>query len=265
MNPKWKKPAKSRRKGAKATVTSSMAAAVKSIAEGVVSRELETKYTANQQQNIQFNSSIGSFSSEAYSCLPPVTFALQPDQAARTGYEISPTKCTLDLTIALAPVQRTCAFLVDVFILTRKANKYWPDVQALGTVPQLFLSGGPGSTRVLPYSGAISQRGLKMNTSDFTVITRRTFMLGGNVGLPNGDTTAGNSPNMSLEGMAKRFRINIPCPKTLKYSNTITPNYPDNFAPFMFIGYCKVDGIAPDFAYQSVIASWSTQIEYKDA
>lgn len=235
------------------------------IVKQVMNRELETKYTANQQQNIQFNSAIGSFTSEAYSCLPPVTFAAQPDQAARTGYEISPTRLLLDLTVALAPVQRSCALLVDVFILTRKANKYWPDVQALGTVPQLFLSGGPGSSRVLPYSGAISQRGLKINSSDFTVLSRKTFMLGGNVGLPNADTTAGNSPNMSLDGMARRFRINIPCPKTLKYSNTTTPNYPDNFAPFMFIGYCKLDGSAPDVLFQSVLASWSTQIEYKDA
>jgi len=254
-----------KRVGRKRVVRKRAAPSLVRTVRSVINRELETKYTANQQQNIAFNSSIGSFATEAYSCLPPVTFAAQPDQAARTGYEITPLRAWVDLTVALNSVTRSCAFIVDVFILTRKANKYWPDVQALGTVPQLFLSGGPGSTRVLPYSGTISQRCLKLNSSDFTLISHKSFKLAGNVGLPNGDTTAGNSPNVSTEAMARQFRINLPCPKTLKYSNTTTPNYPDNFAPFMFIGYSKVDGTAPDALFQSVIASWTTQIEYKDA
>ena len=241
---------------------------VVSLIKKVLNGTLETKYNASQNQNISFNSAISSFT-EGYPMLPPVPLTTGSDSSSRQGYEIEPTQLRCSLTVALPNVQRSNALRVDVYVLTRKANKYWPTVSTLSGKPQLFMAGNPApGGKTADYTGYLCQRFLKSNSSEFTVLRHLTFVLGGNVGFPNGDTTAGNSPNMSIDGMQRSITMKLPCPKTLKYdlnSATATNLYPNNYAPFMFIGYSKVDGSAPDSVLTSIIASWTLGLDYKDA
>lgn len=236
------------------------------IVRSVLNNTLETKYVANQQQNISFNSAISLYT-EAYACLPPVTLTAGSDTSARQGYEIQPVSARMNLTVALPSVARSNALKVDVYIVTRKANKYIPTVLATSGVPQLFMSGAPGTPKTLGFTGTLCQRALKFNTSEFTLLKHKSFILGGNVGLPNGDTTAGNSPNMSINGMARSFNIKLKCPKTLKYdlNSASAQIYPNNYAPIMFIGYSKLDGTNPDIVATSIIANWTTSLNFKDA
>lgn len=182
----------------------------------------------------------------------------------RQGNEITPLKLTLDMMVGLNAVSRSSALQVNLFVLTRKDTKYLPTILTNTTQPKMFNSGT--STGIVGYNGSATDGTYRYNLNEFTIVKRKTFILAGNVGLPNGDTTAGNSPNL-LPGCVKHIKLNIPCPKTLKYDeNTSTAvTFPYNYAPFIMMGYCKVDGSAPDTTFQSIIASWNVSLTYKDA
>jgi len=239
---------------------------VSALVNKIVNRKLETKYATDRRNAITFNSGISAWS-EAYPILPPVPEeGTTPQSFARVNDQISPLNLKLDLNVAINAVARSVAVRVDVFVLTYKLNKYWPNVSALSGTPQLYRTGTTGA-QTQGYDGVMSSTFLRMNLNSFSVIRHKSFLLGGNVGLPNGDTTNGNAPNMSLPGMSRKLSMVIPCPKTLKYdeSSASSVTYPNNFAPFLFIGYSKVDGTGPDVSFASVVASWTNSLTYKDA
>jgi len=231
----------------------------------VMNRELETKYVTDMRTSIAFNSAIGNYNAEAYAAIPGVGLQNTVNQTyTRVGNEISPLSLTLDMIIGLNSVQRSCALKVDVYVMTRKDTKYIPTILARTDSPQFFNQGfSPG---IQNYTGYPNNAYLRYNLNEFSILKHKSFILAGNVGLPNGDTTAGNSPNL-LPGCAKQIHFNIPCPKTLKYSElTLTSaTYPMNFAPFLVIGYSKVDGTGPDATFQSIVASWTCAMTFKDA
>ena len=239
---------------------------VSALVNKIVNRKLETKYATDLRNAITFNSGISGWN-EAYPLLPPVPEeGTTPQSFARVNDQISPLSLKLDLNVAINAVSRSVAVRVDVFVLTYKLNKYWPSVSLLPGAPQLFRTGTVGA-QTTAYDGRVSTSFLRMNLNSFTVIKRKSFLLGGNVGFPNGDTVNGNAPNMSLAGMSKKLSMIIPCPNTLKYdeSSATSVTYPNNYAPFLFIGYSKVDGASPDVSFQSVVASWNASLTYKDA
>lgn len=240
---------------------------MRSVAQSVINRELETKYCTDQRLNVAFNSIIGAYNLEAYPALPPCPVSTGAMQTfARIGNEISPTSLKLHLTVGLNSVNRSNAFRVDVYVMTRKDTKILSPNGILNRtdVPQMFNTGFGGG--VTGYTGYPTIPQLRYNFNEFTIVSHKMFTLIGNVGLPNGDTTAGNAPNL-LPGAVKYLNINIPCPKTLKYPELVatTNIYPNNFAPFLVIGYSKIDGTAPDTANQSIVASWTCAMTYKDA
>jgi len=239
--------------------------AVTTIVKQILNRELETKFTANVVQPTGFNSTITSFTSEAYTMVPPVVTATLPNQTyARVGNQISPMSLKTTLFCALSAVNRSLAVRVDVYILTRKDLKYWPDISNDSGSVDLFQAGNTVAT--VGYNGYMNTTALRYNLNKFTVLNHKQFILAGNVGVPNGDTTSGNAPNVSAGACAKKIVFNIPVPKTLKYDEDGgTYVYPNNFAPFMVIGYSKVEGSAPDTTYQSVQAQWTTALTFKDA
>ena len=233
----------------------------------VINRELETKYVATTNPSVNFNSTISTWG-EMYSALPSLPQTNNPsDPSSRINSQVTPMDAKLDLTVGIGAINRTVAIKVDVFVLTRKPNRYYPDTQALAGSPQLLLTGVPG-TNTTNYTGTLTNRVFRINYDEFTVLHKRTFILGGNVGLPNGDTTAGNAPNLPSGCMSRSFTFHLKAPKTLKYNeNTASINalYPNNYAPFFCVGYCKLDGTAPDVTYQALSCSWTASMTFNDA
>lgn len=197
--------------------------------------------------------------------LPPVVTATLPNQTyARVGNQITPLSLKTTLFVGLSAVNRSLAIRVDVYILTRKDLKYWPDILGDTDTVDLFQAGN--STSTVGYNGYANTTALRYNLNKYSILKHKQFVLTGNVGLPNGDTTTGNAPNVSVPGCQKKIVLNIPCPKTLKFDESgAVVSYPNNFAPFMVIGYSKVEGAAPDNSYQSVQAQWTTALTFKDA
>lgn len=241
------------------------APAITKLVNRVINRKMETKFVANVVQPVGFNSTITSFITEAYPLLPPVVSATVPNQTyARFGAQINPISLKSTVFVGLSAVNRSLAIRVDVYILTRKDLKYWPDIAADAGAVDLFQA--PNTAATVGYNGYMNTTALRYNLNKFAVLKHKSFVLGGNVGIPNGDTTSGNAPNMSVPGCQKKLVFNLKVPKTLKYDEDGGSYvFPNNYAPFMVIGYSKVEGAAPDTTYQSVQAQWTNALTFKDA
>jgi hypothetical protein len=128
---------------------------------------------------------------------------------------------------------------------------------------QLLYSGNSGV--VQPYNGYITEAELPFNKDSYTLIKKFTFQLANNVGYPNGDTTAGNAPNVGLAASHKHISLTLKTPKQLSYKPSGTIVWPDNFAPFWAVGYAHVGGAAPDGINTDLHVSWNTTMSYTDA
>ena len=119
------------------------------------------------------------------------------------------------------------------------------------------------SSLIQTYNGAIVDENLPINNDEFTVLKKFTFNLIANVGQPNGDTTAGNSPNVTpcFKNLSYTYKLKSP----LKYTPGGTTDFPNGHAPFWVFGYAHTDGTAPDVLNRDVLVSYMNQMTYKDA
>jgi len=133
---------------------------------------------------------------------------------------------------------------------------------ASGGAPLLYNNGN--GSNVL-YSGYPSVALMKQNFEQFTFHHHKSHVFLQNVGLPNGDTTTGNSPNVTNPSASVSYTFDIKLPKKLLYDEAGGVIYPNNSAPFFCIGYEKLDGTAPDVANQNISAAWSNNLWFYDA
>lgn len=134
---------------------------------------------------------------------------------------------------------------VKVMCLQAKGIRDSNLVTANAPLNQLMDNGGTTS-----WDGSTANSLFKINLDLFTVLGSRTFKLG--------DTTAENTRSMS-----KRWSMKIKCPSTLKFGNGAL--YPDNFAPFFVLGWCRDDGTTPTFGQLWVVNTTNVFFQYKDA
>jgi len=237
--------------------------AVTAIVKRVLNSELETKYASTFRNNTTFNSAVSNYN-EAYPALALVTNASTPSQTwLRAGDKITCMSARLNIQIGLANIARTSAFRVHLWVLTMKRFKNYADIAGLTTQPINLFNNGAGT--IVPYDGIPTTSMHRYNYNDYTVLHHKSFVLLGNVGLPNQDTTSGNAPNVNAGCAVRRFSLDLKAPKTLKYLENSSQGLPLNYAPFFVIGYEKIDGTGPDVTNQSVVASWNSTITFKDA
>ena len=134
---------------------------------------------------------------------------------------------------------------VKVMCLQAKGIRDSNLVVANADLPNLMDNGGTTS-----WDGSTARSLFKINRDEFTVLGSRTFRLG--------DATAENTRCMS-----KRWSMNIKCPQTLRYGNGAL--YPDNFAPFFVVGWCRDDGVTPSPIQLWVVNTANVFFQYKDA
>jgi len=146
-------------------------------------------------------------------------------------------------------------------------NKNIKTYPALAGSSVRFLKTGQ-STETQNYNGLIQDSSLPVDTNSFKVLKHYKFHLTANVGLPNGDSTTGNSPNVSGQSYKRiTYTYKNTARNKLLYTadGTTGPVYPNNTAPFWCLGYSKVDGTAPDITQQNVTVTSTCQMFYKDA
>lgn len=250
----------SRSKTAKAkTVTkAALVPMIKSVSRKQALGVLETKFVKDNR-SVFFNSAINGGFAEMYSLIPPVASGLGNWQ--RENDDVTPTNIRTNWHIALTTSARTMNIRVVLYCLQHKSIRHYPDLAVIGIGPPMLKSGDSSLTQA--YNGKIGDEDLPVNKEEYTFLKKFTFNLMSNVGNPNGDTTAGNSPN-TLPSF-KNLSFTYPCKKQLRYSPGGLATYPNGHAPFWILGYAHTDGTAPDVLYNDVACTWTTQMTYKDA
>lgn len=241
--------------------------AVTEIVKSVVARAEETKYRSEMiEYRIGHNSQV--VGTDFYPALPK----LVQDQGGgaiyeRLGRKITPRKIYLDLDISLTNVERSMALVVHVWVLTLKNAK---DLGLLTTFianrsGQLLLTGDANLYQ--GFNGQSWEAQLPINTNQFTVMKKVSFLLGKNTGVIQDSTTAGNQP--LAQSVRRSLRIPLRCPKELLYEqDTNSPRleyYPKNFAPFYAIAYHHQDQSSPDVLNTDLTVTSRAHIWFDDA
>ena len=232
---------------------------IRDVATKTANAGLETKYVTQEVNNLSFNSSVSN-GNEQISLIPPCGSGT--DTYQRVGVDITPVRIKNTWIVSLSPVSRSLNLIVDLFCLQSKDNRYYPD--QVGSGPPYFLrTGSSAGNGIQLYRGLNVDSFRMINKENYTLLKHFRFPLVGNVGLPNGDTTTGNAPNVSQQ-QQKTIEYIVDHPKQLRYTPGQNTVYPSGHAPFWVLGYSKADGTAPDVANQSVVVSFLSEMMYKD-
>ena len=240
------------------------AATVKLIKD-VMAKEIETKFVQQAISNTACNSEITN--SDVVACLP----RLVQDQGEGNAYErlatkITPKSLKINCHVSITPgVTRSTAVIVHYFVLTAKQFKSYSTLPSNVNMLRLLRTGD--NVQYTGFNGYVNNAFLPVNTTDFTVLKRGSFKLQKNTGIAQDDTTAGNQP---LAGQyCHSWTVNIPTPAKLIYEqDNNSPRvvyYPNNFAPFLVVGYTHQDGSSPDTLNQDITLRHVAQMWYDDA
>jgi len=233
---------------------------IREVATKAANAGLETKYVTAEINSLGFNSAITG-PAEQYSLIPACQQGT--DTYQRVGLDLTPMRIKNSWVVSLSPVSRSLNLIVDLFCLQSKSNRYFPDQVGSGA-PQFLRTGTSAGNGIQLYRGLNTDSFKKINQEEYLLLKHFRFPLVGNVGLPNGDTTVGNSPNVSMQSM-KTIEFIVDHPKQLRYTPGTNTVYPNGHAPFWVLGYSKADGTPPDVANQSVTVSHLCEMIYKDA
>jgi len=236
---------------------------IKQVAKSQALRLLETKFVTTREDGISFNSAIDSGAFEMYPIISKCAQGTAGLTYERVEDSIQPLNIRTNWHIALGPNVRSANIRCVLYCLQQKSVKYFPDLATAypTTGPNILKSGTAGLTKA--YLGRINDEDLPINTDEFTLLKKFTFNLIANVGQPNGDTTAGNSPNAvpSYKNLSYTYKVK----GNLKYTPGGATVFPNGHAPFWVFGYSHTDGTAPDVLNRDVLVSYINQMTYKDA
>jgi len=238
---------------------------IKAVVKKQIASELETKFVSFTQTDSGRNSNLAL--ADVIPCLPP----LVQDQGLgssfqRLGCKVSPKSLYTDVHVSLYPaLLRSTAVIVHVYVLTCKAFKSMPTVLSSAPITKLLRSGDANQT--FNFDGHIDNAMLPINNADFTLIKHKKFVLQKNTGLTQDEIGDGNQP---LGGpISKSFRVKLDPPAKLIYEQDgnlpRTVLYPNNYAPFMLIGYTHTDGSIIDYANQDIFVTVRPSLWYDDA
>lgn len=220
-----------------------------------MSRQLETQYVVdNREQDyvaIYGDTTPASGAPQVYTCLPQVTQADADTSSGRRGLKLQPKKLRTDLRFIFAPEQListggsparvdSCAWDVTVHIWYGYVKRYktCSDVQANAQFICDNLLEIDGATQAR-FSGRLQDELFEKN-KEFASVKHKKFRMFKNAGLPNILDNTIPAQNFPVQD-ATRVSLSWKPPKTLLYADE-TSVLPENYAPFMIVGYCHNDG-----------------------
>lgn len=227
--------------------------AVADIAKTVLKRNTETQYIVDNQE-LNWGAIYGDTTPtgggvQLYSCLPQIVQTDDPTSSGRRGIKIQPTKHVTDLQFifsdeplygAAAPGVRldSLAWDVTVHIWYGYVKRYKSTDDVNGNkifiAQNLFEIDGATQTR---FSGRIQDL-LNERNSDFGTLKHKSFRMMKS----SGNANAGAASEQYEPAQTQHsLRLSWKAPPSLKYADE-TSFYPENYAPFILVGYHHNDG-----------------------
>jgi len=237
---------------------------VKSYVKRTMSRALETKIVSTSY-SAAFNSAINTVGDNV-TILPACTQGV--GQVNRIGAAVTPVKLVIRGYIVYKTDSYTNALLLGGRLFCykdRSVSNYVTGTNA-GANFTLLDAGGTSVT----FDGTNARYQFPHNSDEFVFFKDMKFRMLKPWGLASGaqGSTVGTAITSMNNTLYKPFTITLSgkdLPSTLKYDNTLSVNYPTNFAPYMALGYCDLLGYAPDVLPTQMIMTFTSTLYFKDA
>lgn len=227
------------------------------VVKRILNSRLETKVASFTVSYTNFNSAI-SANSEFYRLCP----SLVPGggQNQRIGDSVNPKRLEIMGVVSYnADTYATSqAIMARLFAFQDKSVRSYDNVAQVNA--QLIDVGGTPST----YGGTLLNSISPLNRDRFQFYANKTFKFTKPYGITTGSssTTAITSPFSSC----KTFKIVIRgknLPNVLKYG--ANDNNPENFAPYLALGYCYQQNNTPDVTDTKIGLSFVSTLYFTDA
>lgn len=238
----------------------------------VLSKEIETKFRSQAPMIVSNRNAIVT-NNDIRSLIPPMdqTGATDPGNSyERMGQKITPRKLRCSAYISLNPgITRSTSVVVCWWALTHKSIKHYPDLlptanQDIST--KFFKTGDFNQT--YGFDGIVLNSTFPVNDNEYTVLKKGKFLLGKNTGVVQDVLTAGNQPVYGNH-TGRMVEFDVKTPAKLLYDQDSgspkTVQYPNNFAPFMVVGYYHQDQTQGDEANADIAITMRTSLWYDDA
>lgn len=246
-----------RKKNPAKKLSKGMRTAVAAVAKRVISRQAEDKVCGvNPESDVLHNSPIGSADCE------PVIMEIPQgvDSNKRVGDRITPKQLKVHGVVAISPDAAPYAtpkdLYVRVMILAQKDIKAGAEVLSGGVDTGALLRSGFGGTGdAEPFTGDTGNLLIPVNTNLFRVYYDKQFKL------DSSNLAAGTSAPISAKWSYTFTKKNLPASLYFDEGNG---DWPNNFAPFLAIGYAYADGTAPDTVGTRIISNCYSQLRFED-
>jgi len=237
---------------------------VKDIVNGSQETKFVTQTTAGNQPLVGW---ITNFSASARNIIPAIARQQQTEQLDYQfeGNELKPIKIQTDMYFAVNDSSAR-NLIVTVWVLEHKSAKYFPAVGGAADSANFLKSGI--ATGMINYQAQLQQNGLPINDDNFRVLKKYSFQICKNAGQESSGSNPSNLPIVSRQSF-KKITYNYTCKGNLKFTDNVNPSasllYPNNKAPFFYVGYANQDGspIAQDAAYLNMTSI--SKMWFKDA
>jgi len=228
--------------------------AMTAVAKRVISRRAEDKVTGSPiEADVNHNSAIGSAD-----CEPVIMQIAQGvDSSMRVGDRITPKSLTVKGVLALNPdFDGSNTLYARVVILAQKDIKAGAEILGGGVDAGALLRAGYGSTgNEVQFTGATQELNMPINTELFRVYMDRTFKFTQQTGVTEAN------PSQAVRWSYTFTKKNLPSSFHFDEGNG---NWPNNFAPFVAIGYAYSDGTAPDVIDTKLVSNIYSQLKFED-
>lgn len=224
------------------------------VAKKVIHRLAEDKVAGSPiEADVRHNSAIGSADCE------PVIMQINQgvDSSMRVGDRITPRSLTVKGVLALDPeYDGSNTLFARVCILAQKDIKTGAEILGGGVDSGALLRAGYGSTgNEIQFTGDTQQLNMPINTDLFRVYMDKTFKFTQQTGVTEAN------PSQAVRWSYTFTKKNLPSSLHFDEGNG---SWPNNFAPFVCIGYAYSDGTAPDVVDTKLISNIYSQLKFED-
>lgn len=245
---------------------------VKRAVNAMINRKIETKYVAEYRTNEDatpvsiygdvWPQGTPNGNVQLYLALPNVSEGAT--DYTRTGDQINPTKLSTDIDLkfntgaALSGNTDTCAWDVTAHIWYGFCRRYKnnDDINAnqVAIVQNMMEVGNGQTIRFL--GGPVSDQ-FSLN-KEFVLLKHKKVRMYRPLGTQNTATTAGGVTTYYPQIINKKMRLSWKVPKVFKYNEQ--SSWPENYAPFIIIGYQHNDGTQAANAFTTNPFTLPTQV-----
>lgn len=228
-------------------------AQVLALVRKMISKNTENKEIGNKVEETTHNSPIGP--ADCYRILPDIAEGSTGNE--RLGDRIKPVSLQVRGVVSVNPADNpdTKAMYVRVCILSQKDIKNSSQIAAGAVDTAHLLRPALSGLEEIPFAGNRFELNHPINDNKFKVFMDKKYLIA------PVSAASGNDQSRSQFVFNKTFK-NLPASLTFDEGNGDTPN---NFAPFLAIGYAYADGTAPDTVATRIKTSVYSRLVYEDA